>query len=85
ITVRAPTWVTADSLEVIVDGETVLTEPLEPLGTGPGQTFVNQVSVPLSGKPRSWVIFHAKGTGDLAPVHPGKSPFAVSNPVFFAQ
>lgn len=85
ITVRAPTWVTADSLEVIVDGETILTEPLEPMGTGPGQTFVNQVSVPLSGKPRSWVIFHAKGTGDLDPVHPGRSPFAVSNPVFFAQ
>ena len=78
-------WVTADSLEVIVDGETVLTEPLEPLGAGPGQTFVNQVSVALPGKPRSFVIFHAKGTGDLDPVHPGKAPFAVSNPIFFAQ
>ncbi len=85
VTVRAPTWVTADSLEIIVNGETLGTEPLEPVGMGPGQEFVNQVSITLPDVPRAWVVFHAKGVGDLAPVHPGKEPFAVSNPIFFTQ
>ncbi|MBL9027952.1 MAG: CehA/McbA family metallohydrolase [Myxococcales bacterium] len=83
VTVRSPTWVTPDTLEVIVNGETVATEPLAPVGTGPGKTFVNQVTVNLPAGPRSWVVFHAKATGDLAPVHPGKEPFAVSNPIYF--
>jgi hypothetical protein len=29
------------------------------------------------------VLFHASGTGDLAPVHPGRNPMAFSNPIFF--
>ena len=28
------------------------------------------------------VAFHAKDLGDLAPLHPGRRPFAFSNPVF---
>jgi hypothetical protein len=34
--------------------------------------------------PRNWVVFHAKGEGDLAPLHPGRKPFAVSNAVFLS-
>ncbi len=83
VTVRAPSWVGADSLEVIVNGESVLTEALAPMGAGPGQVFVNQVTVPIPAGPHGWVVFHARGTGDLDPVHPGKESFAVSNPIFF--
>jgi hypothetical protein len=82
VTVRAPSWVNADTLEVIVNGETVATEPLAPVGMGPAKEFVNQVTVPIPSGPRSWVIFHAKGPSDLSPVHPGKDAFAVSNPIF---
>ena len=38
-----------------------------------------------SSRPRHWVVFHAKGPAgkDLAPLHPGRMPFAMSNPVYF--
>ncbi|NUP11972.1 MAG: CehA/McbA family metallohydrolase [Polyangiaceae bacterium] len=85
VTVRCPSWVTADTLEIIVNGETVATEPLEPVGAGPAKEFVNAVTVPLPDKPTAWVVFHAKGPGDLDPVHPGRKPFAVSNPVMFQR
>jgi hypothetical protein len=75
----------ADTLEVIVNGETVSEEPLLPVGAGPGKTFVNSVSVALPPGPRAFVLFHARGTGDLSPVTPGKAPFAVSNPILFAE
>ncbi len=83
VTVQAPSWVDAQTLEIIVNGETVATEPLEPLGTGPGKRFVNEVQVTLDpARDESWVVFHARGDTDLAPLHPGRAAFAVSNPVF---
>ncbi|MBL8742844.1 MAG: CehA/McbA family metallohydrolase [Myxococcales bacterium] len=85
VNVACPSWVSAETLEVIVNGETVATEPLLPVGAGPGKAFSNQVTVTLPAGNRAWVVFHAKGSGDLAPLHPGKQPFAVSNPVFFEE
>ncbi len=85
VNVACPSWVQADTLEIIVNGETVGTEALLPVGAGPGKAFSNQVTVTLPAGNRAWVLFHAKGTGDLAPLHPGKVPFAVSNPVFFEE
>ncbi len=83
VTVEAPSWIDADTLETIVNGETMKVEPLLPLGDGPGKRFVNQVEVSVDPKaPRTWVVFHAKGESDLAPLHPGRRPFAVSNPVY---
>jgi hypothetical protein len=83
ITVEAPSWIAADSLETIVNGQTVSVEPLLPMGGGPSKRFMNQVAVTLDpGLPRNWVVFHAKGDSDLGPLHPGRHPFAVSNPVF---
>lgn len=84
VTVRCPSWVQADTLETIVNGETVSTDALLPVGAGPAKEFVNTVSVTLPSG-RAWVVFHAKGPGDLAPVHPGRRPFAVSNPILFER
>ena len=80
VTVESPSWIDAQDLEVIVDGATVATETLLPVGTGPSHRYVNQVDVDL--QPGSWVVFHARGDGDLAPLHPGRAAFAVSNPIF---
>lgn len=83
VTVEGPGWLLPDSLETIVNGKTVSTEKLLPIGTGPSKKFMNQVVVPADAAvPRSWVVFHAKGESDLSPLHPGRKPFAVSNPVF---
>lgn len=83
VTVEAPSWLAADTLEVIVNGETVSTEPLLPLGEGTSNRYVNAVTVPFDASvPRSFVVFHATSEADLAPLHPGKNAFAVSNPIF---
>ena len=36
VTVQAPSWIAADTLETIVNGKTVAMEPLLPIGSGPG-------------------------------------------------
>jgi hypothetical protein len=83
VTVEAPSWIAADSLEIIVNGATMGVEPLLPIGAGPSKRFANQVDVTFDpGAGQSWVVFHAKGETDLAPLHPGRRPFAVSNPVY---
>lgn len=80
VTVEAPSFVGAQDLEVIVRGNTVRTEPLMPLGTGTSNRWVNQVTLDLAAG--DWVVLHARGSGDLSPLHPGRTPFAVSNPIF---
>ena len=83
VSVQAPSWVSATTLETIVNGETVDSTALLPIGDGPGQAFLQTVEVPVDAtRARSWVVFHAKGDGSLDPIHPGRKPFAFSNPVF---
>ncbi|MRG94030.1 CehA/McbA family metallohydrolase [Polyangium spumosum] len=85
ITIESASWVNADTLETIVNGQTVSTEALIPVDgwAGPSKKYSNQVTVTLDpSRPRNWVLFHAKGAGDLAPLHPGRRPFAVANPFF---
>ncbi len=87
VTVRSASWVSASKLEVFVDG--VSTQTLDLVAQTPaqgelGKRYEATVNVaPASSKPRHFVVFHAKGDGDLAPVHPGNKVFAVSNPIFF--
>ncbi len=87
VTVRSASWISASKLEVFVDGVSTQTLDLAPIAPAPGELgkrYEATVQVAAaSSKPRHWVVFHAKGDGDLAPVHPGKKVFAVSNPVFF--
>lgn len=84
VTVEAPGWLEATTLEVIVNGETVATEDLLPIGDGPSNRYTNEVDVTIPDG-GGWVIFHARSADevDLAPLHPGRRPFAVSNPVWF--
>jgi len=85
VSIQSPSWVTPATLEVIVDGQSVQTLPVgASIGGGPGKRFELTIDVqPTTSKARHWVLFHAAGTGDLAPVHPGRPPFAFSNPIFF--
>lgn len=86
VTIASPSWVTPSTLEVIVDGTTTQTLTLDPTqaGAGPGKLWTVNVNVAAStSKPQHWVVFHAKSGTDLAPLHPGKNAFAVSNAIYF--
>ncbi len=85
VTVQSPSWISASELEVLVDGESVKKVPLTAAaGPGPGKRYEATIDVQAaSSRPRHFVIFSAKGPGDLAPLHPGRAPFAVSNPIYF--
>lgn len=86
VTVQAPSYIDATKLEVLVNGESKSVEDLLPMGGGTGKKFVNQVKVTLdAAKQGNWVVFHAKGEKDLAPLHPGRRPFAATNPFFLEK
>ncbi|MCA9573791.1 MAG: carboxypeptidase regulatory-like domain-containing protein [Sandaracinaceae bacterium] len=85
VRVQAPQWVDVDTLRVYVGGTLVETitldagtvDPLDPV-----QRFDADVAVPTGGA-ATWAVFVAAGDTDLAPVHPGRMPFGVTNPIFF--
>lgn len=83
VTAAAPSWLDVDpNVEVIVDGKTVATQPLTADVQTVGKHWHATVNVDRPAGAH-WVIFHVKGKGDLAPLHPGKNAFAMSNPIFF--
>jgi len=84
VTVQAATWVDVTSLEVIVDGQTVDTIPIMPADADPTNAVVRfhkqlPVQVRATG---GFVVIAAYGTKALDPVHPGKIPFGVTEPIF---
>lgn len=84
VRVQAPSWVAVDTLRVFVDGALVETVPLDDETGDPSLPvrFDQELSVSVPGAD-SWVVFVVSGETDLAPVHPGRRPFAVTNPIFF--
>jgi hypothetical protein len=83
VRVQAPSWLNATTLEVYVDGKMTESLPLTSTGAGPGHVYDASPMVAAgTGAGRHYVVFHAKGTTDLAPLHPGRKPFAVTNPIF---
>lgn len=82
ITVESPSFVGDVTLETIVNGKTVSTTPLVATGGGPAKRYQHKATLPAATAKYNWVVFHAKASGDLAPLHPGRKPFAASNPLF---
>ena len=80
VTLIAADYVSVDRLEVIVDGITTQTIPVDTLGAGVRYDEDIAIDVAEAG---SWVIFHA--SGDEAYDANGSQPFAVSNPVFLTR
>ena len=85
VTVQAATWIDATRLRVYANGALVQTLPLGPADPGnPALRYSGTVAidVPLGG---AWVVLVASGDRPLAPVHPGRKPFGVTNPLFFRR
>ncbi len=89
VTVRAATWVTVDTLRVYRDGRLDRTLAIDATTVDPADLtvrFDQVITVPVAtGALGSYVVVVASGAAPLDPVHPGKRPFAVSNPIFFVR
>jgi hypothetical protein len=87
VRVQAASWVDVDGFDVIVDGEVVTAEVIEPGDADPGNPAVRwsgTVDVPVAAD-GSWVVLHVRGDAPLEPVHIDRLPFAVSNPIFLRR
>ncbi len=99
IQVQAPLWVPdVELIEMWMSSNNVITNEVIATGmdvaidNGSVLRFSDVVSVPAG---TDWVVFHARGAYDptiesrnnqpqtLDPVHPGRLPFGVTNPIFF--
>jgi hypothetical protein len=87
IQVQAASWVDVDAIDVVVDGETVMTIPVQPSDADPLNPALRfQRSIPVDvAAGGSYVIVAAYGDEDLAPVHPGREAFGVANPIFLQR
>ncbi|HET9987651.1 MAG TPA: CehA/McbA family metallohydrolase, partial [Kofleriaceae bacterium] len=84
VTVQAATWIDVTAIEVIVDGQTVDTIPIMPSDADAQNPVIRwhgqvPVNVRASG---GFVVIAAYGTQPLEPVHPGRIPFGMTNPIF---
>jgi hypothetical protein len=84
VTVQAAPWVDVAAIELVVDGQTVDTVPIVPADADPANPAVRwrgklPITVSASG---GFVVVAAYGTKPLEPVHPGRIPFGMTNPIF---
>jgi predicted secreted protein len=86
VTVQAANWVDVSSIQVVVDGEIVDTIPVMKTDAEPGNAVVRwNKRLPMPVQTRAtggFVVIAAYGDKPLEPVHPGKSPFGVTEPIF---
>jgi len=84
VVVRAATWIDVDTIEVVVDGTTVDTIPIMPGDADPNDATIRWTgSIPV--QPRAaggFVVVAAYGDATLEPVHRGRKPFGMTNPIF---
>ena len=83
--VQAASWVDVDAIDVVVDGATVDTMEILPTDADPENPvirFDREIEVDVAGGDGSYVIFAAYGDSALEPVHRGRMPFGVTNPIF---
>lgn len=86
VTVRAATWIDVDEVEVVVDGVTAEIIPIVPAdadATDPTIRFAKSIPI-QSAATGGFVVVAAYGNANLEPVHPGRKPFGVTNPIFVA-
>ena len=86
VIVQAPTWVDVQTIEVIVDGQTVDTISVLPSDADvnvPSTRWHGSVPINVSAS-AGYVVIAAYGSTPLDPVHPGYIPFGVTNPIYVA-
>jgi hypothetical protein len=87
VRVQAASWVDVDALDVVVDGVTVDTIDILPGDADPAHPnvrFEEDVTVDVASG-GSYVIVAAHGDSTLEPVHRGRLPFGVTNPIWLER
>jgi hypothetical protein len=84
VMIQAPTWIDVDAIDVVVDGTVVDTISIMPGDADAQNAAIRyhklvQVQVQASG---GFVVIAAYGDKPLDPIHPGRVPFGVTNPIF---
>jgi hypothetical protein len=83
VVVQAPTWVDVDRLRVFVNGVVTTDATLTP--GDPIVRFDDVIDVDVAATGRTWVVVAVTADTELEPVHPGRMPFAVTNPIFLSR
>jgi len=88
IRVQAASWIDVDSIEVVVDGQIaqkidLIPEDADPLD--PTVRYDADVPIDVAGGTGGYVVVAAYGNSTLEPVHPGRIPFGVTNPIFVSR
>lgn len=81
VTLRAPSFIDVDQLEVIVNGTTTEIIPIADATEAIRFDDTIEVDVPASG---AWVVLHASSSTEPDIAYGGR-PFAVSNPMFLRR
>lgn len=83
VTVQAASWIDVDAIDVVVDGETVDTISVMPQDAVAGTAIRWRGQVPVTVRATGgFVVIAAYAQRALEPVHPGRVPFGVTNPIF---
>jgi hypothetical protein len=86
VVVQAATWIDVTAVEVIVDGQTIDTIPILPGDADHANPVVRwhgQIPIQIRAT-GGFVVIAAYGTQAMEPVHPGRIPFGVTEPIFVA-
>ena len=82
VRVQAPPWVAVDRVQLVVNGDIEQTFAVD-TSTDEVVRFDEVIQADLSGD--AFVIVVAEGDADMAPLFPGRQPFAFTNPLFIDQ
>ncbi len=87
IQVQAASWIDVDSIDLVVDGEitTIDILPADADPMNPTLRFDQEITIDVSTDPNAYVIVAAYGDQALEPVHRGRIPFGVSNPIYLSR
>ncbi len=84
VMIQAASWVDVDAIDVVVDGtvvDTIAIMPGDADVSNPAIRFHKQLPVQVQAS-GGFVVIAAYGDQALDPVHPGRTPFGVTNPIF---
>lgn len=83
VRVQAPSWLGAATLEIVVNGQVVITREVPETLSREATRIAETLQVPVPENSDAWIIARVVNGPDLAPLHPGARSFGMTNPIYF--